>query len=197
MTTSERRLSNTRTLVLGAIFTAIVVILQLIGTVTTFFGPFSTAVGLIPIVIGAAMCGTITGAWLGFVFGMVVLMSGSAALFFAFNVPGTIIVVLLKGIACGFVAGITYKLLSKFNRYLAVIVAAVLCPLTNTAVYLLGSRIFFIGYADAMADKLGLGVTGMELFFALAMGNFLFEIGTNIILSPVIFRVLNIEKKNK
>lgn len=196
MTNSEKRMAKTKTLVLGAVMTAIVIVLQLLGTVTTFFGPFSTAVALIPIVLGAAMCGTAVGAWLGFVFGMVVLLSGGAALFWAFNIPGTIITVLLKGASCGFVAGISYKLLSKVNRYLAVFAAALLCPITNTAIFLLGCRIFFMPSAQAIANSIGLNVSGMALFWALAMGNFLLEVGTNVVLSPVIFRVLNIQKKN-
>ncbi len=197
MTNSEKRKKQTKTLVLGSVMTALVIILQLIGTATTFFGPFSTAVALIPIVIGAAMCGTAVGAWLGFVFGVVVLVSGGAALFFAFDVPGTFVTVLLKGTACGLAAGIVYKLLEKVNRYLAVIAAALVCPVVNTSVFLLGCFVFFMDSADQIAAQLGLEVSGMALFWALAMGNFLLELATNIVLSPVIVRVLSIEKKSK
>ncbi len=197
MTNSEKRKKQTKTLVLGSVMTALVIILQLIGTATTFFGPFSTAVALVPIVIGAAMCGTAVGAWLGFVFGVVVLVSGGAALFFAFDVPGTFVTVLLKGTACGLAAGIVYKLLEKVNRYLAVIAAALVCPVVNTSVFLLGCFVFFMDSADQIAAQLGLEVSGMALFWALAMGNFLLELATNIVLSPVIVRVLSIEKKSK
>ena len=197
MTNSEKRKKQTKTLVLGSVMTALVIIQQLIGTATTFFGPFSTAVALVPIVIGAAMCGTAVGAWLGFVFGVVVLVSGGAALFFAFDVPGTFVTVLLKGNACGLAAGIVYKLLEKVNRYLAVIAAALVCPVVNTSVFLLGCFVFFMDSADQIAAQLGLEVSGMALFWALAMGNFLLELATNIVLSPVIVRVLSIEKKSK
>ena len=197
MSNSEKRKQQTKTLVLGAVMTALVIVLQAVGTVTTFFGPFSTAVGLIPIVIGAAMCGTLVGAWLGFVFGVVVLLTGGAALFLAFNIPGTLVTVLVKGTACGLTAGLVYKALSKFNRWLAVIAAAVVCPVTNTAVFLLGCRVFFMPYADAIAQQLGLSVSGMDLFWALAMGNFLLELATNVVLSPVTVRILTLEKKSK
>lgn len=196
MTNSEKRKNQIKTLVLGAIMTALVIILQLIGTVTTFFGPFSTAVALVPIVIGAAMCGTAIGTWLGFVFGVVVLASGGAALFLAFDIPGTIITVLMKGTACGLAAGLVYKLLQKFNRYVAVMVAAVVCPVVNTGVFLLGCFVFFMDSANAIAENLGMNVSGMALFWALAMGNFLLEVATSLVLSPVIVRILNIEKKN-
>lgn len=187
---------QTQKLVLGAILTAFVVLLQSLATYTTFFGPFSTAIGLIPIVLGAAMCGPAIASWLGFVFGVVVILTGNAALFLAFNVPGTIITVLCKGIACGLIAGLAYKVLSKINKYIAVITASILCPLTNTAVFLLGCYIFFIKYANEIAAQLQLDVSGMQVFFTLAMANFVFEVIGNAVLSPIIFRVLNI-KSNK
>lgn len=184
-----------QTLTVGAIFTALVIVVQWVGSVTTFFGPFSTAVGLIPIVLGACMCGPAIGAWLGFVFGMVVIMSGGAALFFAFDIPGTIITVLAKGITCGLVSGLVYRLLSRFNRYLAAFCAAFICPIVNTGVFLLGCFVFFMDSADAIATNIGLTVSGMAVFWALAMGNFVLEVASNAVLSPVIVRLIHIFKK--
>ena len=193
MNTQKRRMT-TRMMTLGAIMTALVIILQLLATFTTFFGPFSTAVALIPIVIGAAMCGIVVGAWLGLVFGAVVLLSGGAALFWTFSIYGTIITVLAKGALCGLAAGLVYRLLERFNKYVAVLGAAIICPIVNTGVFLLGCRIFFMPFADAIAQTVNLTVSGMSVFFALAMANFLFELGMNILLSPVIVRLLNIKK---
>ena len=186
---------QTQKLVLGAIMTALVIILQLIGSFTTFFGPFSTAVALIPIVLGAAMCGTAVGAWLGLVFGVVVIASGGAALFFAFDIPGTIITVLLKGTLCGLAAGLVHKALKKINEYLAVLAAAIICPLVNTGVFLLGCYVFFMDSATQIAQTLSLPLSGMAVFWALAMGNFALEIISDAVLSPVITRVLRIFKK--
>lgn len=188
---------NTRKLVLGAIMTALVIVLQLVGSFTTFFGPFSTAVALIPIVLGAAMCGTAVGAWLGFVFGMVVILSGGAALFFAFDILGTIVTVLAKGTLCGLAAGLVYKALKGINEYLAVFVAAVVCPLVNTGVFLLGCYVFFMDSATAIAETLSLSFSGMAVFWALAMGNFALEVASNAILSPILSRVLKIFQKIK
>lgn len=193
-TTNKKRMS-TETLVLAAVMTALVVVLQSVATYTAFFGPFSTAVALIPIVIGSAMCGVGVGAWLGFVFGVVVLVTGGAALFWMFNIPGTIITVLLKGTACGFVAGLVYKLIKKFNEYVAVFASAIICPVVNTGVFLLGSYVFFLEHAKGIAESVELNLSGMELFWALAMGNFVFEVVLNIVLAPVMVRLLNIRKK--
>ena len=187
--------TSTQKLVLGAIMTALVVVFQLVGTFTTFFGPFSTALALIPIVIGAAMCGVGTGAWLGFVFGFVVLVSGGANLFFAFSVPGTLITVIAKGTLCGFAAGLVYKLLYKHNQFAAVLTAAIICPVVNTGVFMLGSVIFFLGFAEQIASAIGLEAAGIAVFTAMATGNFLFELGLNIVLSPVVVRLLNIRNK--
>ena len=189
---SNERKKQTQVLVLGAILTALVVILQFMGSFIRF-GPFAISLVLIPIVIGAATCGVKIGTWLGFIFGVVVLISGDASAFLAVNVFGTIVTVLLKGAACGLAAGLIYKLLEKYNRYLAVIAAAVVCPIVNTGVFLLGCVIFFMDTVAEWGAALGFGGTLEYMFLGLVGGNFLFELASNIILSPVIVRVLNIK----
>ena len=76
----ENNRISTRTLTGLALFTAIVVVLQFLGAFVRF-GPFSISLVLIPIVVGAALYGPLAGAWLGVVFGLVVLLSGDAAPF--------------------------------------------------------------------------------------------------------------------
>ena len=85
MSTTNKRQEQTQRLVLGAILTALVIVMQLLGAFIRF-GPFSISLVLVPIVIGAAMCGWKIGAWLGLVFGAVVLISGDAAAFLAIDV---------------------------------------------------------------------------------------------------------------
>ncbi len=183
---------STRQLTLAAILTALVVILQFMGAFVRF-GPFQVSMVLVPIVIGTATCGAGVGAWLGLVFAVVVLLNGDAAAFLAVNVPGTIITVILKGVLCGLVSGLVYKLLAKRNCYLAVIAAAIVCPVVNTGVFLLGCFAFFMETITARATELGFANAGNYMIFGLAGGNFLFELGLNIILSPVIVRLLNIK----
>lgn len=103
---------STRQLTGISIFTALVVILQLLGSFIRF-GPFSISLVSIPIVIGAAVYGVSAGGWLGFVFGVTVLLSGDAAVFLAVNVPGTIFIVLVKGICCGLASGYVYRFFNK------------------------------------------------------------------------------------
>lgn len=196
----EKKKISTKTLTLGAVLTAVVIVLQSLGTYyTAFFGPFSTAMALIPIVIGAAMCGKAMGAWLGLAFAGTVLFTGGAVFFQNYNFWGTVVTVIAKGVACGFAAGLVYQLLKKFNEYVAVFSAAAICPIVNTGVFLLGSRIFFLQYADEMVKSLPAafekGLTGMQVFVFLAMANFLTEFFTSLLLSPAIVKILSIKRK--
>jgi len=182
---------DTRTMVLGAIMTALVIILQFMGAFVRF-GPFSISLVLIPIVIGAAECGMFAGAWLGFVFGVVVLASGDAAAFMAVNPIGTVITVLVKGAACGYAAAVVYRYVSRYNRYAGVAMAAIVCPVVNTGIFLLGCLVFFMDTISAWAGDTQIWY---YMIFVLVGGNFLFELGSNILLSPVIVRLLNIRNK--
>ncbi len=187
---------STKKIVLAALLTALVVILQFMGAVI-HFGTFSISMVLIPIVIGAATCGAWVGGWLGLVFGFAVLMSGDAGLFLAVNAPGTILVVLLKGFLCGYIAGLSYKLIEKYNKWAAVIVSAVVCPVVNTGVFLVGCFVFFMDTLRELAMNLGYGDNvGEYIIYGLVGGNFLFELILNLVVSPVIVRLLKIEKKD-
>lgn len=189
------RLTTVQTLAVSGILTALVLVLQLLGGFIKF-GPFSISLVLVPIVLGAAVCGWKIGAWLGLVFAGAVFLSGDANLFLAVHVPGTIITVIAKGVACGLLAGLTYRLLCRWNQYAAVIAAAIVCPVVNTGVFLIGCRLFFWDTITtwAGASTYGGNVVGY-LFLGFIGANFLFELGVNVILSPVILRLLTISKK--
>ena len=193
MSNSEKRKQQTRALVLGAVFTALVIVLQFLGTFIRF-GIFSISLVLLPIIIGAATCGYKIGAWLGFVFGAVVLASGDAAAFLTVNYWGTIATVLVKGTLCGLAAGLVYKALSRYNQYLAVMVAAVICPIVNTGIFLLGCKLFFLETITEWGTAQGFNNAAAYMFLGLAGGNFLFELGTNLVLSPAVVRILKLTK---
>ena len=187
----ERTRIKTRTLTGVALFTAIVAVLQLVGAFIRF-GPFSISLVLVPIVVGAALYGPRAGAWLGLVFGVVVLLSGDAAAFLAVNPWGTIVTVLVKGAAAGLCAGWAYRLLADRNRYLAVIVAAVVCPVVNTGLFLLGCKLFFMETINGWAASMGFDNVGAYMILGLVGANFLVEMATDIILSPAVLRLIRI-----
>ena len=194
MTKTNNKRMSTETLVLAALMTALVVILQMLGGFVRL-GPFQCSLVLMPIVVGAALCGTKVSAWLGFVFGVVVLLNGDAAPFLAVNVIGTVITVLAKGTLCGFATGIVYNLLKGKNVYLAVVAAAIVCPIVNTGVFLLGCFTFFFETIKEAGLAMGLDSAIEYMVLVLVGGNFLFEMITNIILCPAIVRILNLRKK--
>lgn len=179
-----------QTLTLTALLTALVVVLQLIGSFIRF-GPFSISLVLLPIVIGCAVGGVRCGTWLGFVFGLTVLLSGDAAWFMSFSVFGTIVTVLAKGILCGLSAGLTYKYISKIHVYAGVVAAALICPLVNSGVFFLGCLLFFFQDLAAFAEG---GRVVRYILLGLIGGNFLFELAFNMLLSPVAVRLLRIHK---
>ena len=186
--------SKTKNMVGVGLFTAIVVVLQFLGGGIRL-GMFSISLVLIPIVVGAALYGWKSGAWLGFAFGAAVLLSGDAAAFLVINPMATVLVVLVKGAACGLMAGLTYQLLKKINGTVAVFAAAVICPVVNTGVFLLGCQFFFLETVAEWGAALGYENAASYMFLGLAGVNFLIELGVNILLAPVIVRLIRIGKK--
>lgn len=186
-----RSSTNIKKLTYLAVMTAMVIILQLLGSALIRLGLFSVSLVLIPIVMGAVVGGPLAGMWLGLVFGFTVLISGDAAFFMGFDVFGTIVTVLLKGALCGLCAGLVFNLLDKVNRYLAVIVSAVVCPVVNTGVFVLGVFTFFMDDITKLATDSGMN-TFAYIFLVLIGGNFIFELIVNIVLCPVVTRLLSI-----
>ena len=187
---------STEKIVLLSLFTALVAILAYCGGFIKIGGLASISLTLIPVVLGAAMCGPWAGAWLGGVSGVVFFMTADSAFWMGLSIPGTIITVMVKGIAAGLVAGLVYKLLESKNRYLAVIAAAIVCPIVNTGIFIIGCFIFFIDTVKSGAAGAGMSVGAYLIIFFVGL-NFVFELLTNIILSPAIVKLLNIRKDKR
>ncbi len=188
MNTKRRKIE---VITIGAALTALVMVLQFIGA-SIRFGTFSVSLVLIPIVIGAATCGKYIGAWLGFIFGVAVLWSGDAALFMGISDYGTIITVLVKGAACGFVAGLVYEAFAKKSKTLGTLLAAIACPIVNTGLFVVGCFIFFKDFIASGAGGQNLFIYTILTFVGL---NFVFELLVNLVLSPVIVRLINIIRR--
>ena len=184
---------NANTIIGLGLLTAIVVVMQFIS-MGLRFGTFSITLTLIPIVVGAALYGWVSGAWLGFVFGVSVLLTGDANTFLAVNIPGTITTVLVKGILAGLCAGLVYELISKKNQIAAVLVSAVIAPVVNTGIFILGSYVFFFDYLSGLAEGTNLFVF---ILVALVGINFFIELGTILVLNPAILQIIRIGKKMK
>lgn len=187
---------NVQRTALLALFTAIVAVLQMLG-IAIRFGVFAVSLVGVPIIIGGALAGPLAGAWLGLVFGITVLVSGDAALFLTWNPAATIAIVLLKGTLAGLAAGGVYRLLEKKNSFLAVLAAAVVCPLVNTGVFFLGCMLFFLEDCIQFAANLGITGSGPVVVMTTFIGfNFFFELGLDLVLSGIVDRLIHIGKKS-
>lgn len=185
-------MKNTKTsMIVGlGLFSAIVVVLQLLGSFI-HFGTFSITLVLAPIIVGTALYGIGAGAWLGLVFGLTVLISGDANIFLAISPIGTVITVLAKGILAGLAAGAVYKAIESKNKIIAVVVAGIVCPVVNTGIFIAGCYLFFQEWLTAT-----FGTTGfMVVVGGLVSINFAIELGINMVLATVIERIINIGKK--
>ena len=174
-----------------AILAAIVVVLQSVGSFIRF-GSVSVSLVLIPIVVGAAMYGPGAGAVLGGAFAIAVLLLPDTAFFYGISFFGTVITVLAKGILAGWLSGLTFRVLRSKNEWLAVGLAAAVCPVVNTGLFSLGSRLFFW---DAFAE-MGDGNAMLVLLTVMIGFNFIAEFAANVICAPVIVRILHATRRN-
>ena len=181
-------------MVLLALLSALVAVLSYFGGFIKIGGFASISLTLIPVVLGAALLGAGAGAWLGGVSGAVFFLTADAAFWLGLSIPGTIITVMVKGIASGLLAGLAYKMLEDVNRYLAVIVSAVVCPVVNTGIFLIGCLLFFMDAVSGGAAVEGMSIGGYLIVFFVGL-NFVFELLLNIIVSPALLRIINIKKK--
>lgn len=205
-----------------SIFTALVVVLQLIGS-AIHIGPVSISLVLIPIVVGAAVYGPAAGSALGAVFGVVVVIgtvSGAdPGANFLWNMRPfwTVFFIMLKGILCGWLAGLTYvaavkkqsflgfpygdiqpeglrKKLIDRRALLAVMLAAIVCPVVNTGV-------FTLGMVTVFREALVIWAAGADLVYYVFIGligvNFIAELVINIVLSPVVVRIIRASGKKE
>lgn len=178
------------------LLTALVVVLQLVALAIRPTGFFNITLCLVPIVVGAALYGVKAGAWLGFVFGVVVTITDSAA-FMVINAPATIAVCVLKGLLAGLAASAVYSLLEKKNLFAATITAAAVCPIVNTGVFALGCFAFFMPTIAEWGAAAGIENAVFYLFAFVIGTNFFLELAVNLLLSSVIVTIIKLGKRNK
>lgn len=177
---------------------ALVVVMQLLSGVIPPVAGFPISLVLIPIVLGSAAFGPGAGALLGATFGLVVFINcvtgadpGGQMVFQAGPVL-CFLVVMAKGTLAGFGSGLVYKLLSGKNPYLAMLCAAIVCPVINTGVFVACMFSFFIDVLSVWAG--GTNLVGYVLSGLILM-NFLPELAINVVFSPAGQRILHAVKK--
>ena len=187
-----RASEKTRRLTGLALMTAIIVVLQVVASFVKF-GPFSITLALAPIIIGAALYGAGAGAWLGGVFGVVVLIACIAGwdqggnILFTASPLLTAALCIVKGAAAGFVSGAVFRGLSRRSPMGAAITAGIVCPVVNTGIFIVGLTAFFY---DTLVAWAGGSDLIYYIIFVLTGVNFVLELAINLVLSTVIVRVV-------
>ena len=183
-----------------ALLMAMVVVLQFISSIIPPIGFVSISLVLIPIVLGAATFGVGAGALLGATFAVITIINcitgadvGGAMIFQA-NPVLCIIVVLAKSVFAGLASGVVYRLLTKHNGYLAMLAAAVVCPVVNTGIFLTCVLLFFKDVIAVWATGAGADVATYVLSILL-LCNFLPELLINVVFSPAGHNIMKVAKK--
>lgn len=178
---------------------AIVVVLTILSTFIKF-GPFSITLALVPIIIGGVLYGAEGGALLGFVFSLVVLITGlfgwdggTVMMLIGIRPLAAILICLLKGTLAGWVAALVYRAVAGKNGKLAVVLASIVCPVVNTGVFIAGMLLFFTSTLESWAS--GQGVFYF-IIFGLTGINFVVELLSTLALSSVVTAIIKYRKKS-
>ena len=181
-----------------ALLMALVLVMQFLGGVLTTASGFSISLVLIPIVLGAAVYGPSAGAILGGTFGVIVYMncvSGAdmgGAMVFQANPILCFVVVMAKGILAGLAAGVVYKALKGKNAYIAMLLAAIVCPVVNTGTFVICMMTFFKDVLSAWAEG---GDVVSYVLTGLVLANFVPELIINVVFSPFGQTIARVAKK--
>ena len=201
-TNENKNHERTKRMTALALLTAIVVVLQLVGS-SFHIGPIPFSLVLVPIVIGAIVFGPAAGAFLGAVFGVIALSGGISgtdwftAALWNFSPFWTAVTCLVKGALCGAVAGWVYRALQK-RVTLGCIVAALVCPVVNTGVFALSMLTVMRGGLMKIAADNAWGSNVLTVLFVVVIGvNFFVELGINAVLSAAIARIVKAVVKKK
>ena len=181
-----------------ALLMALVVVLQFVSGMLPSIGGFNLSLVLIPIIMGAAIFGPGAGAILGGTFGAIVYINcvtgvdaGGAMVFQASPIL-CFLVVMGKGILAGTAAGYVYKLLKNVNGYVAMLCAAIVCPIVNTGVFVACMMTLF---KDVLSAWAGGGEIIAYVLTGIVLANFVPELIINVVFSPAGQRISQSIKK--
>ncbi len=197
----EQKLFTARKITFLAVLVALVIVLQTLATALPPIGGVSITLTLVPIAIGGMILGPVYGGIIGCIFGIITFIygligfDGFTFILISEHPVITLFTCLIKGTAAGVVPALVYKVMSKKHRYVGTFVAAGLTPIINTGIFILGALL--------MLDTLSANFLpeGQNVIYFLFMGivlvNFAVELALNLVLSPAIYRVIELVKKNR
>lgn len=192
----KKKYFNTKMIATTGILVGIEILVQVIGN---YINPgfANINLSLVPIAIGAILYGPIVGGFLGLVCGVMVLISPSTMqFFFAVSPIGTVITCLLKTTIAGVAAGLVMKLFKEDKKIYGVIIASILVPLLNTALFCIFALIFFLPILQGMVSDT-MPTIAAALFLGMVGVNFFLEIISSVILTPSLYKILEHSSINK
>ncbi len=196
----NKKFFTAKNVALLGVLVALVIVLQLFASAIPMFG-VTINLSLIPIALAGMLVGMWGGAIVGFACGLVVFLTTavfggepSTAYFFQVNPVILTIMCFSKTTVAGFVSGLLFKLISKGGNskrnFVAVFVSALVIPVVNTSIYMIG----IVLMKDSAAQFMGLSSSGAGVVFSVVFGliwlNFVLEIVITVLFAPVIYRVL-------
>ena len=129
---------------------------------------------------------------LGATFGVIVFINcvtgadpGGAMVFQASPIL-CFLVVMGKGTLAGLFSGLIYKLVAGKNKYVAMLLAAIVCPLVNTGTFVICMLLFFSEVLTAWAGGVSLV---SYILTGLILANFVPELLINVAFSPASVRL--------
>ena len=181
-----------------ATLTALVVALQFLSNYVKF-GTVEMTLALIPIAVGAILYGPLVGGFLGFIMGVIVIFApGTQSVFMPVNPFATVVICLFKSAIAGLASGFVFKLFAYLAKKVedikkkgalfaaGVIVAALIVPLVNTTLFIIGALLFFMSLFGDFTT----------LVTAVITINFAIEFTVSAIASPALVTLVKILAKN-
>jgi uncharacterized membrane protein len=195
---------SARNVALLGILIALVIVLQLFASAIPMFG-VTLNFSLIPIALAGILMGYLGGAIVGFTCGLVVFITmavmgqePSTAYLFQTNPVILTLTCIGKTTIAGLVSGLLYKLIEKKNKTIAVGVGALVIPIVNTGIYMLG----IVLMKESASEFMGLTSSSAGVVFGVVFGliwlNFVLEMVINTIFTPILHRVIKVlDKESK
>lgn len=193
---NQGKFFTTRNIVYLSVFTALLIVFNLLGTV--FKIVTNVNLTLIPIVLGALLLGARGGLILGVISGLMTYLFGVfnidpfTNLLFVNHPILTFLTCTLKTTLAGFLGGLVYGVIKDKNKIVATFVASGLVPVINTGVFILG--------ALTMYNTIATNFSPDVLYFLVitcAGVNFLIEFAVNLLVAPAISTVIRVLDKQK
>ena len=188
-----------------AVFALIIVVMAFTPAGFLKTGNLEASFLVVPVAIGAILLGPTNGAVLGLVMGVVSFAqcfgaSDMGSALFGVSAVNTFLLCVIPRVICGWMAGVFYDLLSKIDKtgFVPQIAAAVVCPLFNFILFMLGLSLLFGQTPYLLNLQTQMNASGIGFYFALGGMNLLYELLASLVLTTGISTlILNFKNRNK